>query len=179
MHANLYFYSESNSSGNQKGMIQAKTINMTTPIQNLIKERRLFYEVSLYYVVDEERPVGRPVSMKRIQAGFDVNLYGLGAVTPLRLDVDDARFHSMLEELEQLASEVVPEHSESTNITITPFEDSLVLDTHRDLAPAASVRIRITGARNGFDREGNAEERVLSRIRTKLDEWNVPERKGA
>ena len=69
---------------------------MTTPIQNLIKERRVFYEVSPYYGVDEERPVGRPVSMKRIQAGFDVNLYVLGAETPLRLDVDDARFHSML-----------------------------------------------------------------------------------
>ena len=160
-------------------MIQRTAANMTTPIQNLIKERRVFYDVSPYYVVDEERPVGYPVSMNRIQAGFDVNLYALGAETPLRLDVDDAQFHSMLEELDQLASEVLPEHSESTNITITPFEDSLVLDTHRDLAPEASVRIRITGARNGFDREGNAEERVLSSIRTKLAEWKVPERNGA
>src|SRR5690349_17628253 len=111
----------------RKGVIQATAINMTTPIQNLTKARRVFYEVSPYYVVDEERPVGRPVSMKRIQAGFDVNLYALGAETPLRLDVDNARFHSTLKELEQLASEVVPEHSESTNITIAPFEDSLVL----------------------------------------------------
>ena len=148
---------------------------MTPEIQDLIKRRRVFYDVSPYYVIDEQRPVGHAVIMRRIQAGFDVTLYAQGAEAPVRLVAGDVEFQSTLNELERLAHEVVPESSGSSKITITPYHDELVIDTHRHLEPEAFVRIRITDIRDWTKPEGGVQEQTLSLIRKNLRELEVPE----
>ena len=43
----------------------------------LVKEHHAFYEVSPDYVELEERPVGLPAKTRRVQAGFNVDVYGI------------------------------------------------------------------------------------------------------
>ena len=45
---------------------------MSDDIRSWIKEHHAFYEVLPSYVVLEERPVGRPATTRRVQAGFDI-----------------------------------------------------------------------------------------------------------
>src|SRR5215469_8690640 len=51
--------------------------NMADNISSLVKEHHAFYEVSPYYVEVEERPLGRPVTARGIQAGFNIDVYGV------------------------------------------------------------------------------------------------------
>jgi hypothetical protein len=49
---------------------------MPGDIRSLIQEHHACYEVSPYYVVLEQRPVGSAATTRRIQAGFDIDIYG-------------------------------------------------------------------------------------------------------
>ena len=73
-----------------------------------------------------------------------------GALAPLRLTAGDAEFQSTLNDLEQLAQQVVSEPDSSSRITIAPFADQLVIDAHRKMSPEAFVRIRITDKHDGL-----------------------------
>ena len=56
-------------------------------VREIIESHHCFCEVSMYYIVSEDRTVGRPVSVRRIQAGFEVDIYGVKRVanrTPRR-----------------------------------------------------------------------------------------------
>jgi hypothetical protein len=49
---------------------------MPDDIRSLIKEHHAFYEVLPYYVVLEERHGSLPATTRRVQAGFDIDIYG-------------------------------------------------------------------------------------------------------
>ena len=43
----------------------------------MAQEYHAFYEVSPYYVLLDERPVGLPATTRTVQAGFHVDVYGI------------------------------------------------------------------------------------------------------
>lgn len=148
---------------------------MPSDISDLIQRQHLFYEVSPYYVLDLEQPEGLRPIRNRVQAGFDVDLHAAGAETPLQLTVGDQQLQSTLNDLEEIAREILPPPAAGSEIAIVPFEDSLVLDTHRNLRHEAVVRIRIAHWRGLSQPEGPPEEQALSQIREKLRKLGVPE----
>jgi hypothetical protein len=48
---------------------------VTVNVREIIEQHHGFYEVAPYYVVVEDRTQGHPTS-RRVQAGFDVDIYG-------------------------------------------------------------------------------------------------------
>jgi hypothetical protein len=48
---------------------------MPNDIRSLVNEHHVFYEVSPYYVVLQERHRGLSPTARRVQAGFDVDVY--------------------------------------------------------------------------------------------------------
>lgn len=148
---------------------------MSSAISDLIQRQHLFYQVSPYYVLDVEQPEGLRPIRRRVQAGFDVDLYATGAEKPLELTLGDQQLHSTLNDLEEVARELLPPPVDGSDVAIVPFEDSLVLDTHRNLRHEAVVRIRITHWRGLSEPEGPPEEEALFQIRKKLRQSGVPE----
>ena len=142
-------------------------------IREVLQRHHTRYEVSAYYAVWERRPVGAAQIDQRIQAGFDVDLYGL--VDKMQFP----RFHSdegrkVLEHFETVAKEIRSKTGEhGTTIEIMPREESLVLDTHQHLQPEVMLRIRI-GHDRGLDQpNGPAEEQALQAVRETLHQLGV------
>lgn len=142
-------------------------------IRALIEKRRMFYEILPYYVVLDERPAGKRATRKRVQAGFDINLYATGPEKPLMRAGGNEEFRATVEDLQQAAREIVSRVKSPGEIEITPFENSVVLDTHRDLRPEASLRIRITHDRGLAQSEGPLEEEILAEIQQRIRELGV------
>jgi hypothetical protein len=46
-------------------------------VRRVIEDHQAFYEVTPYYVLFEERPPGGHPSSRRIQAGFDIDIFGI------------------------------------------------------------------------------------------------------
>jgi hypothetical protein len=141
---------------------------------NQIEQPHIYYEVSPYYVMDLEYPVGRSPIRQKVQAGFDVDLYATGAEKPLHLSVGDQQLRATQQELQEFAREVLPP-ANGLDVSIIPFEDELVLDTHRNLRPEARIRIRIAHWRGVNEPAGPTEEQALSRVRDNLRKLGVAE----
>jgi hypothetical protein len=151
---------------------------MSLDLRALFQDHQTFYEVWPYYVLLDERPEGRSPVRRKVQAGFDVDLYAAGKRQQLELADGNPDVPVLAMALEEAARLIVPAAKERSEIQILPFENSLVLDTHRNLRAEALVRIRITHNR-GLDKpEGPAEEEALSEIRKKLENYGVHEGRG-
>jgi len=77
---------------------------MSKNIHEVIEQHQVFYEVLPYYEIAEERkPRTAPIT-RRIQAGFDINVYGVKADFELTPGPDYALFHAALEKLVETVS---------------------------------------------------------------------------
>src|SRR5262249_26309776 len=65
------------------------------------------YEVSPYYVLLDVRTFGVPPVQRKVQAGFDLDLYATGAGHG-SLSFDDSELEQILQELEEACREAVP-----------------------------------------------------------------------
>jgi hypothetical protein len=54
-----------------------RKIDMSDNFHSLIKEHHAFYEVVPYYLLFEERHGSSSARTRRVQAGFDVEIYGV------------------------------------------------------------------------------------------------------
>ena len=50
---------------------------MSGNVREIIESHHCFCEVSPYYIVSEDRPVEGAVSVRRVHAGFDLDIYGV------------------------------------------------------------------------------------------------------
>jgi hypothetical protein len=128
------------------------------------------YEVHPYYVVWEQRPPGAPVVDQRIQAGFDVDLFGvLGKMELPRLLKEEG--DKVVSYFEAVSREVQSKVGQGCTVEVVRYRDSIFLDTH--LQPQAMVRIRISHCRGVDQSEGPAEEQALKAVLEKLHELDV------
>ena len=142
-------------------------------IHALLEERHVRYEVRPYYIVFERRPAGAAPVDQKIQAGFDVDLYGTLDKIQLPLFRSEEA-HKIVDYFEKVAQEIQSKAEQHrTKVEVMPDEDSLVLDTKQHFQPEVMLRIRITHAR-GLDQPGGpSEEEALNRIREVLQELDV------
>lgn len=141
---------------------------MPGDLHTLIGRHRVFYEVWPYYVLLDLRNHGSPAVKRRVQVGYDVDLYGTGASQELRLANGDDQVPLAVDDLKQVAQAVLPNPSDSCAIQVIPFETSLVLDTKEHFQPEALLRIRITHCRGLDQPVGPLEERTLQDVEGKL-----------
>ena len=139
-------------------------------IRELIKRREAFYEVLPYHVVVEERLPGHAVTTRRIQAGFDIDVYGNIAFSELGPSPDRELGYAALQ---GIASAIADQSSDSCSIEVVLFDSTLVLDSRRKFQPEGMLRIRITHSRGLDQPSGVTEESALKAILRQLDELGV------
>jgi hypothetical protein len=143
-------------------------------IHEVLKQHHVHYEVRPYYVVLDQRPAGTAPIVKKVQAGFDVNLYGALENEQMPLyHSEEAR--AVVNCLEMVAQEIQSKAGQHCTIEVIPYADSLVLDTHEHFRPQAMLQIRISHARGLDQPAGPSEEQALEAIRETLHKMGVRE----
>jgi hypothetical protein len=133
------------------------------------------YEVRPYYELFDLRPVGVPEITKRVQAGFDVDLYGnLMENENLPLSHNKGA-RTVVAYFEQVAKDVQSKVGQQCTVQVITNNDSLVLDSRHNFRPEVMLRIRIGHSRGLDQAEGPPEEQALAAIRQTLREMNVRE----
>jgi hypothetical protein len=136
-------------------------------LPGILEQHQVRYEVRAYYVVSE------PGTSHRIQAGFDVYLYGIlnKMVLPLYGDEEGRKVVDYFQTAAQrIQSKWAKEH---TTIEVVPYEDSLILDTHQHFQPEAVLQIRISHDRGLGQPAGPSEDQALDEFREVLHELHV------
>ena len=131
------------------------------------------YEVSPYFIVLEVRRPGATESHRRIQAGYDIDLYGnhFDSVSGLSFANDEPR--KTVSDLSAAAQLAAGQPVESSTIEIIPGDAALVLNVKSHLDPEAMVRIRITHSRGLDQPAGVSEEKTLTAVVEKLKSLGV------
>ena len=135
---------------------------MSENIHELVEQHDAFYQVLPYYIVQEE-PTHRVT--KRIQAGFDVDVYGMKSTQEQHPGRDYVLGYVALE---QLVEAILLHTAESCSVEVIPFPSTVVFDAKRQFQEEGMLRIRITHGR-GLDQPASAsEERALKEIEEQL-----------
>jgi hypothetical protein len=143
---------------------------MSNTIRQLIEERLVYYEVLPYYVVVGEGSGSPGAVTRRIQAGFDVDVYGT------RIEDDPPwrshKYQLGYEELQKLAGATMG-HSNSSFVEVIASYSDIYFDTGNDFQPQAMLRIRVSH-RRGLDQPAGPEEQgALQRIETELHSLGI------
>ena len=143
---------------------------MSENIREVIQQRHTFYGVSPYYVVREERPNGALATTRRIQAGFDIDVYGIKASLEPEPSPDYVLAYRALQ---RMVETVLLHTSDHSSIEVIPFPSTVILDTRRHLQPEDMLRIRITHTRGLDQPAGVSEESALKEIQEQLQALGV------
>ncbi|HSB16354.1 MAG TPA: hypothetical protein VLE22_18030, partial [Bryobacteraceae bacterium] len=145
-------------------------LSMSESVRELIKQYQAFCEVAPYYVVFEERSSNGAITKQRIQAGLDIDVYGVkSGLGPGPLS-DYALGCAALREVAQT---VTSQTGDSCSIEVIPFASTVILDTRRHFQPQGMIRIRITRGRGIGQPAGEPEEKVLKAILTQLNDLGI------
>jgi hypothetical protein len=140
---------------------------MTNDTSELLGRTSIRHQVSPYYIFLDERPIHAPPIQRRVQRGFDVDLYG----SPRNADLhrDDELLRSTLEDLIALAERIVPQNTNSSEIEVIPVEDALIMNPSQHFKAEALLRIRITHGGALDQPAGPHEEEVVHTVVDKLE----------
>jgi len=140
---------------------------MAETIHELVEQYHAWYEVLPYYIVQAE-PRG---TSKRIQAGFDIEVYG---TKPSQEQHPGRGYVLGYTALEKLVETILPEIDASCSIETIPFLSTVVLDPKTQFQELGMLRIRIT--RKGIQPAGEPEEVALKKIRERLFDLGLRQR---
>jgi hypothetical protein len=143
-------------------------------IHAVLEQHHVHYEARPYYVVLDQRPAGAPAIVTKVQAGFDVNLYGALENEQLPLYRSEGG-RMVVNYFETVAQEIQSKAGQHCTIEVIPSTDSLVLDTHQHFCPQAMLQIRISHCRGLDLPAGTSEEQALEAIRQTLQKMGVRE----
>jgi hypothetical protein len=138
---------------------------MSENVRAVIERHHGFYEVIPYYILLEERPHGAKATPRRIQAGYDIDVYGIKSSLEPEAASDYALIYAALQ---GVVETIVPHTSDACLIEVIPFGSTVILDTGRHLQPEGMLRIRITHGRGLDQPAGAPEERALKEIQEQL-----------
>ena len=106
------------------------------------------------------------MSLRRVQAGFDVNIFGIkwsgGDLDP------PAEYWLVYTKLQDVIDAVRRDDSHGCSIILIPLGSNIVLDTRNDLQPFAMLRIRITQNRDVHEPAGHPEQHALQAVEAQL-----------
>jgi hypothetical protein len=147
----------------------------STDLQQLLAGRRVWYEFRPYNVVVDQRPAGLPPVHKKVQAGFDVNLYAV--LENERFGLDRRQESRVVRSyFGSLAKEIQTQVGQHCTVEIMPYRDSVILDTHEHFQPQAMLQIRISHGR-GLDQPfGPAEEQALNILKDRLHDLGIAQK---
>ncbi len=148
---------------------------MSDNLRSLIKEHHAFYEVLPCYLVLEERHVSSSVVTRRVQAGFDVELYGVNIRDEFVVPGPDPHYALAYAQLQKIVEKVSHRVDHSCSLKVIPFHSTFVLDS-RNQTVEAMIRIRISHRRGIDQPAGLAEQHALEEIENQLHGLGITRR---
>lgn len=143
---------------------------MTVNISSLVKQHHAFYEVLPYYIVVDEA-----YSTRRVQAGFDVDIYGESPERKLVIPGPDPDYTLGYFELQKIAEELSRHATDSCSLEVLEFPATVFFDLRRH-APEALLRIRISHCRGRNEPAGLPEQRALDELEKELKSLGIARR---
>jgi hypothetical protein len=136
----------------------------------------MFYEVSPYYVLLEERHGSCPGMSRRVHAGFDVEIYGANVRNELAVRGPDPVYGLGCAELQKVSDKVSSHTSGSCLLEFIPAPSIVVIDTRSQAKVEATFRIRISHCRGLDQPAGPKEQHVLEEIENELHGLGITRR---
>ena len=146
---------------------------MTKTICQVVEEHGAFYEVEPYYVFLEEGHGTPAVKTRRIQAGFNVNVYGMKTSDDPGLPGLSPSYALACASLLELTKTIQSHATDACSIEVIPFGSTAVLDTKSHLQPQAMLRIRITHQRGLEQPADKPEQHALEEVEEELRRLGV------
>ena len=143
---------------------------MSGDIRQIIESHHCYLEISPYYMVTEDRPAGGAVSVRRVQAGYDLDIYG---VKMSREPDPPAEYWLVYNRLKEVAESVRQENKRTCSVEVIPFGSTIVLDTRNHLQPMALLRVRVTHCGDIHEPAGAAEQQALRAVEAQLSTLGV------
>ena len=140
-------------------------------VRQVVESHHCYCEVSPYYIVTEDRPVGDAVSVRRVQAGFDLDIY---ADKMSRQPDPPAECWLVYTRLKEVVDAVRRQNKQACLIEVIPFGSTIVLDPRNHLQPMAMLRIRVTHNGDIHEPAGEAEQRALRAVEAQLSTLGIP-----
>ena len=149
---------------------------MADDIRSLIKEHHAFYEVSPYYVLLDERPVGLPATTRRVQAGFNVDVYGVRTEDTEPAMPPPHEYALGYAELQKIAESVSQHASDSCSLEVISFSSTAIIDSRNHGQVEAMIRIQISHGRGLNQPAGPPEQRALEEVEKELKTLGIAHR---
>lgn len=149
---------------------------MADNISSLVKEHLAFYEVSPYYVLLDERPVGLPATTRTVQAGFNVDVYGVRTEDTEPAMPPPQEYALAYAELQKLAERVSQHASDSCSLEVIPFFSTAIIDSRNHGQVEAMIRIQISHERGLNIPAGSPEHRALEEVERELKSLGIAHR---
>jgi hypothetical protein len=163
----------STTAGSADARVGRKT-DMSDNLRSLIKGHHAFYEVLPYYVLLEKSHRCVPATIQRVQAGFDIDIYGMSIKKELTFPGPDPEYALGYSELQKLAREL--SHDTSCSVEVVPFPSTAVLDLRNNGQVEGMLRIRISHWR-GLDQPADLpEQHALTTVETWLHGQGIARR---
>jgi hypothetical protein len=149
-----------------------------TQVQEFLARHNARYEVRPHFDMLQIFPVGAPAIGKRVQTGFDVDVFGtlLGNEHLPIYRIEGARMVS--DYFGEVAHDIQSRIGQCCSIEIATYDDLIVVNTKDDFRPEGMLRIRIGHSRGMDQPEGPPEEQALEAVRQVLRELAVKEASG-
>lgn len=143
--------------------------------RRVIEDHQVFYEVAPYYVLFEEQPAGGHPTSRGIQAGFDVDVFGIvQGPAPEASPKYELVYQALSRSVEAIRSDT----SDGCTIEVIPQESTVIFDFRSYFQEEATLRIRIAHSRGLDQPAGPAEERALQKLQEELKSLGVKARRG-
>ena len=148
---------------------------MSDDFRSLIQKHHAFYEVSPYYVSLEEKYVSLPAATRRVQAGFNVDVYGVRTEDNEPAPPPPENYGLGWAELQRIAERVSQHNSDACSLEVIPFPSVAIIDG-RDGKVEAIIRLRISHCRGLEQPAGLPEQRALEEVEKELESIGVKRR---
>ncbi len=149
---------------------------MSEDFRSLAQEHHALYEVSPYYVLLDERPVGLPATTRSVQAGFNVDVYGVRTEDHEPAMPPPQEYSFGCAELQKLAEKISQHASDSCSLEVIPFISTAIIDSRNHGQVEAMIRIRISHERGLNQSAGPAEQRALQEVERELKSLGIVHR---
>ena len=149
---------------------------MPDNFSTLVNQHHAFYEVSPYYVLLDERPLGLPATTRSVHAGFNVDVYGVRTEDnePAMPPPDEYALGYV--GLQKLAESVSQHASDSCSLEVIPFPSTAIIDSRNHGHVEAMIRIQISHERGLNQPAGSPEQRALQEVERELKSLGIVHR---
>jgi hypothetical protein len=152
---------------------------MSDSINSLVEEHEAFYEVWPYYVVFERDYAGLAPVTHRVQAGFEVDVYGVNRSERLAPPGSNPDYALGYDALKTLAENISQKASDSCCLEVVEFPSTAIFDTRKHDSVEAVLQIIISHGR-GLDKPcGPAEQHALDEVEKELAKMGIQRGKKA